>query len=40
MSKNSAKWRKVANARHGFTHFKLKGQAEVERQVAAENTLC
>jgi acetyl esterase/lipase len=38
-SKNGVKWRKVANTRHRFTHFKLKGQAEVERQLAAETTL-
>lgn len=37
-NKNGIKWRKVSNMRHGFTHVKLKGQAEIERQDATTKT--
>lgn len=37
-TKNGIKWRRVADVGHGFTHFKRKGQEEVERKAAAEET--
>ena len=37
-NRNGIKWRKVLNIDHGFTHVKLKGQAEIERQEATTKT--
>ena len=37
-SKNGIKWRKVLDMPHGFTHVKLKGQPEVEREEATTKT--
>lgn len=37
-SKNGIKWKKVPGVRHGFTHGRLKGPAEVERAEAVRLT--